>query len=113
VLVYEKQIASGDSYRFGKWVVVLGSADARSAKNRNRAAEKKPFFIHPADIPNTGVLFVDREKQDRSGHGNNTLAECRNGDIVAFYSMTGTDADNLNGHGSAGMSDSQPTRSAP
>ena len=32
VLVYEKQVASGESYRFGKWVVVLGFEDARSAK---------------------------------------------------------------------------------
>jgi len=105
VRVYDKQVTTGESYRFGKWVVVLGFEDARSARNRTRAADDKSFFVHPADIPNTGVLFVDREKQDRSGHGNNTLAECRNGDIVAFYGMTGTGADNLNGHGSAGWSE--------
>jgi len=105
VFVYEKQAASGESYRFGKWVVVLGFEDARSARNRTRAADGKSFVIHPADIPNTGILFVDREKLDRSGHGNNSLAECRNGDLVAFYSMTGTGADNWDGHGSAGWSE--------
>lgn len=36
VLVYEKQAAAGESCRFGKWVVVLGFADARSARNRSR-----------------------------------------------------------------------------
>jgi hypothetical protein len=105
VLVYEKQAASGESYQFGKWVVVLGFEDARSARNRTRAADDKPFYVRPADIPNTGMLFVDRQKEGRSGHGNNSIAECRNGDIVAFYSMTGTGADNWNGHGVAGWSE--------
>ena len=105
VLAYEKQAAAGESYQFGKWVVVLGFEDARSARNRTRAADDKPFFVDPADIPNTGFLFVDRQKDDLSGHGNNSLAECRNGDIVAFYSVTGTGADNLNGHGVAGWSE--------
>ena len=77
VFVYEKQTTSGESYRFGKWVVVLGFEDARSARNRTRAAEGKPFFVYPADIPNTGVLFVDRQKEDHSGHGHNSIAECR------------------------------------
>ncbi len=105
VLAYEKQVASGESYRFGKWVVVLGFDDARSARNRPRAADSKPFFVYPADIPNTGVLFVDRYSQGHSGHGNNSITECRNGDIVAFYSMTGTGADHWNGHGSGGWSE--------
>ena len=105
VLVYEKQTTSGESYRFGKWTVVLGFEDARSARNRTRAAEGKPFFVYPADIPNTGVLFVDRQKEDHSGHGHNSIAECRNGDVIAFYSVTGTGADNWNGHGCAGWSE--------
>lgn len=105
VLVYEKQATSGESYRFGKWVVVLGFEDARSAKNRTHAVDGKPFFVYPADIPNTGMLFADREKEDHSGHGNNSVAECRNGDIVAFYSVTGTGADNWDGHGAAGWSE--------
>jgi hypothetical protein len=105
VLVYERQVAAGESYEFGKWVVVMGFEDVRAARNRTRAADKKPFSIHPADIPNTGMLFVDRQLEDRSGHGNNSLAECRNGHIVAFYSVTGIGADNLNGHGTAGWSE--------
>ena len=105
VFAYEKQVTSGESYRFGKWVVVLGFDDARSARNRPRAADGKPFFVYPADIPNTGVLFVDRQAEDHSGHGNNSIAECRNGDIVAFYSVTGTGADHWNGHGAGGWSE--------
>jgi BNR repeat-like domain len=105
MLVYEKQVASGESYRFGKYVVVLGFDDARSARNRPRAAGGKPFFVYPADIPNTGVLFVDRHAEGYSGHGNNSITECQNGDIVAFYSMTGTGADHWNGHGSGGWSE--------
>ena len=69
---------------------MLGFEKARSASDQTRAAEGKPFRVRPADIPNTGVLFVDRQKRNRSGHGHNSLAECRNGDIVAFYSVTGT-----------------------
>lgn len=105
VLAYEKEVDSGDSYQFGKWVLVLGFQDARSATNWTRAADEKPFHVYPADIPNTGDLFVDREKKNHSGHGNNSLAECRNGDVVAFYSVTGTGADNWNGHGVAGWSE--------
>ena len=105
VLAYEKQVASGESYQLGKWVVVLGFEDARSAKDRTRAAQGKPFCVQPADIPNTGMLFVDRGKRNSSGHGNNSLAECRNGDIVAFYSVTGTGPDAWNGHSVAGWSE--------
>ena len=105
VLAYEKQVAAGESYQFGKWVVVLGCENARSAINRSRAASGKPFFVYPSDIPNTGMLFVDRQKGNFSGHGNNSLTECRNGDIVAFYSVTGTGPDDWNGHGSAGWSE--------
>jgi len=107
MLAYAKQVASGESYRFGKYVVVLGFDDARSAINRPRAADGKPFFVYPGDIPNTGVLFVDRHAEGYSGHGNNSIAECRNGDIIAFYSMTGTGADHWNGHGVGGWSQYQ------
>ena len=105
VLAYEKRVASGESYRFGKYVVVAGFDNARSAINRPRAADGKPFFVYPKDIPNTGVLFVDRQATDHSGHGHNSITECRNGDVVAFYGMTGTSKDHWNGHGSGGWSE--------
>ncbi|WP_220498328.1 sialidase family protein [Rhodopirellula sp. JC639] len=105
VLAYEKQVISGESFRFGKWVVVLGFDDARSALNRPRAADGKPFVVSPADIPNTGVLFVDRHAKRKSGHGNNSITECRNGDVVAFYSVTGIGKDHWDGHGVGGWSE--------
>ncbi len=105
VLAYEKQVASGESFRFGKWVVVLGFDDARSTGNRPRAADGKPFFVYPADIPNTGMLFVDRYAKGKSGHGNNSITECQNGDLVAFYSVTGIGKDHWDGHGVGGWSE--------
>jgi hypothetical protein len=102
VLVYQKDVAAGESYQFGKWVVVMGFDDARSVRNRTRAAEEKPYYVYPPDIPNTGLLFVDQQKDNRSGHGGITLTECRNGDILAFYSVTW--AENWGGHSVAGWS---------
>jgi BNR repeat protein len=63
----------------------------------------KDFRVLPADIPNKGIRFVDHEKYGRSGHGGNCLTECRNGDIVAFYSNVSGEI--LQGHGVAGWSE--------
>ena len=60
----------------------------------------KGFRVVPADVPNKGILFVDHEKYGRSGHGGNCLTECRNGDIVAFYSNVSGEIEK--GHGVAG-----------
>ncbi|HNS31542.1 MAG TPA: sialidase family protein [bacterium] len=62
-----------------------------------------PFKIVPGDIPNKGMLFVDHSKNGRSGHGGNCIAECKNGDILAFYSNVSGEI--LNGHGVAGWSE--------
>ena len=42
--------------------------------------------ICPADIPNNGILFVDHEKNHRSGHLSHALVEYRKGRVMAFYS---------------------------
>ena len=63
----------------------------------------KGFRVLPADIPNQGIRFVDHQKYGRSGHGGNCLTECRNGDIVAFYSNVSGEI--LKGHGVAGWSE--------
>jgi len=80
-----------------------GFENARSARDRSRAADGKRFFVYPPDIPNTGVLFVDRRRKTVPDTATTRLTECRQRDIVAFYSVTGTGADNLNGHGLSGM----------
>ena len=63
----------------------------------------KGFRVVPADIPNKGILFIDHQKQGRSGHGGNCLTECVNGDIVSFYSNISGEI--LDGHGVAGWSE--------
>lgn len=102
VWTYEKEVAAGESYDFGKWVVVLGFQEARGVVDRSRQAEQKPYRVHPGDLPNTGILFVDQAKDGRSGHGGITLTECANGDILAFYSVTW--AEDWRGHGVGGWS---------
>lgn len=61
------------------------------------------FRILPEGVPNRGILFVDRQAEGRSGHGGNCLAECHNGDILAFYSNVSGEV--KNGHGVAGWSE--------
>ena len=61
------------------------------------------FDIRPVDIPNGGILFVDNEINGRSGHGGNTLTECRNGDIISFYSNVSGKI--FGGHGVSGWSE--------
>lgn len=63
----------------------------------------KGFRVMPADVPNKGILFVDHARHDRSGHGGNCIAECHNGDIIAFYSNVSGEI--AKGHGVAGWSE--------
>lgn len=63
----------------------------------------KGFRVVPSDLPNKGILFVDHQKQGRSGHGGNCLTECHNGDIMAFYSNVSGEIHK--GHGVAGWSE--------
>ncbi len=66
--------------------VLAGSAVANNAADDNLSG--RGFRIVPGDIPNQGIMFVDRESIERSGHGCNSIVECDNGDILAFYSNT-------------------------
>jgi len=65
----------------------------------------QPCRIVPGGIPNDGILYVDHQKNGRSGHGGNTLTECTNGDIISFYSNVSGGEDNIKGHGVAGWSE--------
>lgn len=60
---------------------------AHGADNQD-AVSNPGFRIVPDDLPNQGIMFVDRESIERSGHGCNSLVECDNGDILAFYGNT-------------------------
>jgi sugar phosphate isomerase/epimerase len=102
VLVYAKNVAAGESYTLGKWAVVLGFSEIEGELDRTRVLDDKPYSLYPSDIPNTGIMLVDQEKDGRSGHGGITLTECANGDILAFYSVTW--AETMRGHSIAGWS---------
>lgn len=85
------------------------AADAASGSPRRSALINKAgstpggFRVLPHDIPNRGILFVDHQANGRSGHGGNCLTQCRNGDIVAFYSNVSGDLHK--GHGTFGWSE--------
>ena len=59
--------------------------------------------VTPPGIPNHGMLFVSHEAQGRSGHGNQALVQCRNGDIIAFYSNTSGEI--MAGHSNSGWTE--------
>lgn len=61
------------------------------------------YEISPSNPPNQGFLFVDHERSGRSGHVGNAIAECRNGDILAFY-VNGSGVI-WSGHGAAGWTE--------
>ena len=44
------------------------------------------YEITPKEIPSKGILFVDHEKNHRSGHLSHALVEYRKGCVMAFYS---------------------------
>ncbi|MBR0235819.1 MAG: exo-alpha-sialidase [Clostridia bacterium] len=44
------------------------------------------YRITPGDIPNYGIMFVDHEKNHRSGHLSHALAQYGENRIIAFYS---------------------------
>ena len=80
--------------------ILLGGCDPIAKESETN--DERPFIITPADIPNTGILFVDHEINHRSGHGGHAMTECKNGDIIAFYMNVW--AENWQGHSCAGWS---------
>src|SRR6187402_2371522 len=67
------------------------------------ASSLPPLSVQPPAPPNRGVLFVDHQSRGLSGHGNHALTECRNGDIVSFYSNT--DPNVMDGHSNSGWAE--------
>lgn len=60
--------------------------------------------ITPGDFPNKGIMLVDNESRNRSGHAGQTLVECHNGDILAFFSNVDPD-EHQGGHGTGGWTE--------
>ena len=67
-----------------------------------------PVSIQPDGIPNQGVLFVNNQATGQSGHGNQALVECANGDIVSFFPRTS--ADSMQGHSTTGWTEYRISR---
>ena len=44
------------------------------------------FEITPKEVPSFGIMFVDHEKNKRSGHLSHALVEYGKGRVMAFYS---------------------------
>ena len=44
------------------------------------------YEITPGEIPGYGIMFVDHEKNHRSGHLSHALVEYKKGCVMAFYS---------------------------
>ena len=44
------------------------------------------YKIFPENLPNEGVMFVDHQKDGRSGHMSHALVEYKKGHVMAFYS---------------------------
>lgn len=61
------------------------------------------YTINPPEPPNDGILFVDHQSKRRSGHYGSALTECRNGDILAFY--TNVSGEIYDGHSQAGWTE--------
>jgi len=57
-------------------------------------------------LPENGILFVDHEKNNRSGHLGHAMVQCKNGDILCFYPNCNTD-----GYGHSGRGWMEYTRS--
>lgn len=87
--------------RFGAWLAsVAWLAGPVFATPPGTAPEIR---ITPGDIPNKGILYVNREADGRSGHGNQALAECTNGDLLSFY--PNTDGAVMAGHSTTGWTE--------
>jgi hypothetical protein len=74
---------------FSESDIHAGAVDAPSVQLRRVISLPPPigipFKVEPAESPNDGILFVDHQKNDRSGHLGHALVEYEPGKILAFY----------------------------
>ena len=49
--------------------------------------------------PEGGILFVDHQKNDRSGHFGHAMVQCANGDVLCFYPNCNNDVEGHSGRG--------------
>lgn len=63
---------------------------------------EKNFYVTPPMPPNDGILFVDHEKNDRSGHMGHALLEYEPGKVLAFYPSCSAVDEKFKGHSGHG-----------
>ncbi len=63
-------------------------------------SEKFNFEITPGPIPNDGILFVDHQKDDLSGHLGHAMVEYEDGKILCFY--PDCSSKHIDGHNAVG-----------
>lgn len=57
------------------------------------------FCVTPSPVPNDGLMFADHSPSRRSGHLGHALAECLNGELLAFYPSCNDDNNGHSGNG--------------
>lgn len=72
----------------GRWAHGQGHGNDGLSVRCVRSQLLAGFEVVPGGVPNPGILFVNREPTGRSGHMGNTLTQCANGDVLAFYTNT-------------------------
>lgn len=63
---------------------------------------QEKFTVTPAGIPNDGILFVDHQKNNRSGHLGHALVEYAPSQILAFHPNCSAEDTKFNGHSGYG-----------
>lgn len=98
------------SYFVVTFLLTSASLDANATERKANSASDRPVKITPSDIPNQGILFVDHRPEGRSGHGNQALVECRNGNLISFY--PNTDGEIMAGHSTTGWTEFRVSKDA-
>lgn len=62
----------------------------------------KPFSVTPNNVPNDGILFVNHQPANRSGHMGHALVEYAPGQVLAFYPNCSAEDKTYNGHSGHG-----------
>ena len=60
------------------------------------------FVITPEGLPNDGIMFVDHQKENRTGHLGHALVEYEPGKVLAFYPNCSAEDPELDGHSGYG-----------
>lgn len=63
---------------------------------------KTNFKVTPSPTPNKGIMFVNHQEHNRSGHMGHALVEYKPGEILAFYPNCSAEDERWKGHSGYG-----------